>query len=357
MKKLLGMALGLLSTLQAQTVELTAQQEKDWQIKTEMPISSTTLPLGEFIAEVTTPPQQLYTITLPFEAQVKKLYVASYESVKKGELLAEVTGKDWIAIQQQCIENAIEFKHHGHLAERKNRLCKEDIIPKKECHEANAEHQSDKIKVAASKELLRGYGASESMINDLFSNLKIAQSIPIRSEVSGKLLELNLRVGKSTSPSDTLFVVQQEGALWLESDVSAQKAIQLSENQKVNIHFANQSFESKVLLLAPTINATNQTQKVRFSLPKESKILSGMRDTAMISIEHRAFKVAKKSVINNGGKNILFLHSTKGYEPLEVEILAEDTNFYYLAENPKLQTPIATTSIAILKGLMEGKDE
>lgn len=356
-KPLLLVGLGLLSMLNAQTIELTAQQEQDWQIITQTPKVSTTLPLGEFMAEVTTPPQHFSTITLPFEAQVKKLYVASFDSVKKGQLLAEVTGKDWIGIQQKFIEDSIELKHHGHIAERKNRLCKEEIIPKKECLDANAEYQADKIKVAASKALLRGYGASEQMVNNLATNLKISPTIPLRSNVNGKVLELNVQAGKTTMPSDALFTLLKEGALWLESDMLAQKAKHLIAGQNVQITFDGETFQGRVLLHSPTIDPENQTQKVRFSLPNSEKLLSGMRNPATITQTQQRLKVAKTSVINLDGKQSVFLKTAKGYDALEVTIVAEEGSNYYLQDMPKLHSPIATSSLLILKSLMEGEDE
>ncbi len=68
------------------------------------------LPLGEFIAEAVTPPSLLHTISLPFEANVKKLNVAKYQEVTKGYVLAEVTGTEWIGIQQKAIAEAIEYQ-------------------------------------------------------------------------------------------------------------------------------------------------------------------------------------------------------------------------------------------------------
>lgn len=171
-KLLLGLSISLLM-LEATPLTLTKEQEKDWQIKTQKIERSHALALGEFMAEVTTPPQQLHSVSLPFEAQIKKLYVAQYEPIKKGQLLADVTGREWIEIQKRFIADAIELKHHGHLAERKRPLCEEGIIPKKECTSANAEHQADKIKVAASKALLRGYGASKKAFTTFFLSLKL----------------------------------------------------------------------------------------------------------------------------------------------------------------------------------------
>jgi hypothetical protein len=288
---------------------------------------------------------------------VRRLFVANYETIKKGQFLAEVTGKDWIELQQRFIADAIELKHHGHIAERKNRLCKEQIIPKKECISANAEYKADKIKVSASKALLRSYGADKTLINNLFEHLKIAPTMTIHANGAGRIIQLNAQTGKSISPSEALFVIQKEEALWLEANMLVYKSTNLDDKADVHINFKHQTFKSKLLLHAPTINPYDQTQKVRFSLPKNSKLLTGMRGTVKISIDKPTLKVAKKSVISYNDDEVVFIKDTKGYTPVVINILGEDENFYYIKDTPKLNLPIATTSIAILKSLMESQDE
>ena len=343
--------------LEAKTLELNEQQLKDWQIKTAVAKSIDTLPLGSFMAEVVTPPQYLYSIALPFEAQVKKLNVANYDLIQKGQLLATVTGHDWITIQQQFIQDSIELKHHKHVAERKNRLCNEEIIPKKECTAANAEYKADKIKFATAKALLRGYGADEKIINNLFRKLKISQTIPVRSEFSGKLLKLNVRVGKSTQPSESLFVIQKEGALWLEADLLIKNARQLQDGQVVTLNFSDEAFQSTVLLHAPQINVENQTQKVRFSLPNSKSFVTGLRDMLKISKKHMALKIPKKSVISLGGAEVVFVQNDKGFEPIAIKVVGEENNNYFVEMNSALNKPIVQTSVAILKSMMESEDE
>ncbi len=75
------------------------------------------------------------------------------------------------------------------------------------------EYRADRIKVSASKALLRVYGADEKMIRELFENLQISQTLKVHSDVDGKVVELNARSGKSLSPSEALFVIQKDGAL------------------------------------------------------------------------------------------------------------------------------------------------
>lgn len=344
-------------TLTAGNIVLTPEQEENWQIKLEIPQTSQRLPLGEYVTQVVTPPSLLHTISLPFEANVRKLHVANYQEVKKGDILAEVTGTEWIETQQKAIADAIEFKHHEHLAERKNMLCKEEIIPEKECVAANAELAADKIKVAASKALLESYGASDEMIMSLFKNLTLSQTIQLRSSVAGRIVELHATPGKSTSPSDALFIIQEEGPLWLESAIEAKSTQNLREGQKVQVAFNNNTFDTTILQLSPVINPQNQTRLVRFLIPLDIHAFSGLRTNAKINIVQESLKIEKKSVIKDGKDQIVFVKTKNGYSSVAIEVLAEDNRHYYIKPSTLLQNKIAVSSLAVLKNMLGGDDE
>ena len=344
-------------TLSAQNITLTPEQEENWQIKVETPQSSKRLPLGEFITEVVTPPSLLHTISLPFEANVKRLNVAKYQEVTKGHILAEVTGTEWIGIQQKAIADAIEFRHHTHLTERKNMLCKEEIIPQKECVAANAELKTDKIKVAASRALLKSYGASDEMIATLFKDLKLSQTIQVKSTVDGRVVQLHATPGKSTSPADALFVIREKGLLWLESDIEAKRTLGLQEGQKVQITLGNNTFDTTILQLSPVINPQNQTRQIRFLVPSDINILSGLRSSAKITLSQESLKIRKTSVIKEGEAQIVFIKNKEGYTAMPIDILAEDDTYYFVKPSPGLQNKIAVSSVAILKNMLGDDNE
>jgi cobalt-zinc-cadmium efflux system membrane fusion protein len=355
-KQLLLLAL-LTSVISAKNIQMTPEQEKNWQIKVEAPQNSKRLPLGEFIFEVVTPPSLLHIISLPFEANVKKLNVAKYQKVTKGSVLAEVTGTEWIAIQQKAIADAIEFRHHTHLTERKNMLCKEEIIPQKECVAANAELETDKVKVAASKALLKSYGASDEMIMTLFKDLTLSQTMKIKSSIDGHIVELHASPGKSTSPSDALFIIQEKGSLWLESNLEARLTDNLQEGQKIQISRGNKTFDTTIMQLSPVINPENQTRQIRLSAPSDINIVSGLRTSAQLTIFRNNLRVQKTSVIKQGDTQIVFIKTKEGFTAVPVTILAEDDNYYYLEISDRLQHKIAINSIAILKNMLGDSDE
>lgn len=343
-------------SLQAGDIVLTVEQEENWQIKVKAPQSSQKLPLGEFIARVVTPPSLLHTISLPFDANVKKLNVANYQYVKEGQILANVTGTEWIATQQKAISDSIELKFNEQRVERKNMLCKEEIIPQKECTAANAELEAYKIKVLASKALLESYGASDEMITTLFKELKLSQTIPLTSTVSGRIIELHATPGKSTSSEDALFIIQEKGSLWLESDIEVSRTGGLKEGQKVQITLANNTFDTTILQLSPVINPQNQTRQVRFLVPLDIDVFAGLRTTAKITLSHESYKIKKNAVIKDGDTQIVFVKTKEGYSSVSVKILAEDDRYYYVETSSELKNKIAVTSLAVLKN-MSGEDD
>jgi len=357
MKKQLFILGVLFSMATAQEVSLTEEQEKNWQISMEKPLVSSMLPLGDFVAQVVTPPSLLHTISLPFEANIKQLNVAMYQEVKKGEMLAKVTGTQWISIQQEAIANVIAFRHQEQLNTRKNILCKEEIIPQKECVAANAQLESAKIKVSASKALLESYGASEQMISMLFKALKLTPTMNVISSVEGRVVVLGATPGKSTNPSDALFVIQTKGQLWLESDIEAKRVKGLQEGQEVRIGLDGTTFDTEILHISPVINAQNQTRQVRFVIPKDIDIVAGLRGNAYISFAKKSVKISKTSVIKSGDKQIVFVKTTKGYRDVMIEILSEDNSYYFIQPILGLEAGIASSSVAILKNMLGDSDE
>lgn len=357
MKKLLFITL-IPFMIHAKELTLSPQEIATWGIKEAAPQSVSSVPLGSFIVEVTTPPTLIQTISLPFEAQVVSLNTALYQKVKKGDLLAKVTGTEWISAQKAAISDAIELRHHTHTAERKNKLCKEEIIPKKECIAANAELRTDKIKVAASKALLKSYGATPQMIQNLFTNLKIYPTIPIISPCDGTIIALNAYPGKSTAPSSALFVIQKKGAYWLESDLPLDKTKMLKEKENVLLNIEGKQYKSKVIQIAPILNQQNQTRHIRLSIPGQSDLLPGLRTNATLILQKETLKLPQKSVIKYDGKHTVFIKKGDKFVNVPVTVLGEDSTHYYIKPSPELQNAkVVTTAVAVLKNMLGADDE
>lgn len=357
MRFILPFIIFLIVHLHAEVITLTPAEEKNWDIQTQLLQSSPIFPLGEFIGEVTPPPSLIQSISLPFDAMVQQLYIAKYQQVKKGELLARVTGSAWIDAQQQAIKAAIALKEQMTITKRKRLLCQEGIIPQKECIAAEAALEVLSIKRDASKALLESYGAHDETVEELFQTLKISPVLDIVSPYNGTITIHNATPGKNLSSSETLFVIYQEERQWIESKIEARFATLLEKNQPVQITFRGETFETEVVERASVIEPESQTLLVRFRVPKEVSLPSGLRANAVISIKAPMLKIPKNAVINLGTKKTVFVKRDSGYRPLPVEINAEDEYAYYISDDKAYHYAVAVSSVAILKNLIGDENE
>jgi hypothetical protein len=339
--------------LYSQTITLTTEQEKTWNIKSEKPTLSTMLPLGEFSAQVITPPSLIQTVTLPFEVHTKQFFVSLYDKVQKGQLIAEVSAMAWLEAQQSAINDFLDLENTRQKNERNKMLCKDGIIPQKACIESETNYKQLVAKQNASVALLKNYGANEMTVHTLFETLQVAPVLKINALDDGTVTFLNT----SSSSSEALFILHKEGVLWLESAMEASYAQYLHIGQTAHIRFNGKVFDAKILQRAFIVDPLTQTQTVRFEIAKEISIAPGIRANAQIAVPMNLYKISKTSVITYQNKPIVFIKHAQNYTIQEVDILGEDGTYYYSNTALDLHTPIATTSVAILKNLIGNTDE
>ncbi|OHD96605.1 MAG: hypothetical protein A3E21_08750 [Sulfurimonas sp. RIFCSPHIGHO2_12_FULL_36_9] len=356
MKKTIILQMMLSISLVA-NVTLTPQEEKNWQIQTALAQEVTHVPLDEYMMRVTTPPKLLHTISVPYEAQVIQLNKANFESVNKGEVLGLLNSPQWIEAQKEAIATWVELSRSENEASRKSKLCKEGIIAQKECLIADAEVKTDKIKLLASETVLKSYGTSDEMIKILFKDLTIFPKIELRSAVKGVIVQTDIEVGKNISSSSALFTIKIDGEDWIESDLPQAIADKLKSSKEVIITIAGKEIKSKVLLLSPLLNPTNQTRYVRFSLPKEADLLVGLKTKATLSIQRKALLINKKAIVQDGQNTVVFIKEAQTYRTLKVDVIAENRQMCYLEYNAELKKPIAIGGTSILQNmLIQGKE-
>jgi cobalt-zinc-cadmium efflux system membrane fusion protein len=338
-------------------ITLTPQQEKDWSVITQKPERSAITPQSTLLIEVVTPPQLLQTVSLPNEVTVTKLHVNLYDTVKRGDALVDVSSPQWLEAQKSAISSSIEYTQALQNDKRKQSLCHEQIIAKKECITSHATLLSSKNALQAAKELLSAYGASAQTIKTVTTKFKVYPTLTITSSATGTIIQNSTAIGKSFSAFEPLMIIKKEGDLWIEGALGVQESLALHNNQRVTLKVDTKQFESKVLNIAPVINSTNQTRNVRFLLSQSLGFFTGLKTQATLYLHQESLKVPKKALIKNEDETIVFVKEKNHYRSVAVTIVAQEGDFSYLKPLKILQQPIATTSIAILKSMMERDNE
>ncbi len=356
MKKIILLFTTLLS-LNAAQITVTAEQEKDWHITTETLTTSAITPQATLFVKVVTPPQLLKTLSLPNEVTVTSLHVNLYDSVKRDDALVSVSSPRWLETQKNAISNSIDYSDALQTDQRKQMLCDEQIIAKKECIASHSMLLRAKNTLKASKELLSAYGATPKIIDSITKNLKVYSTLTLYSSVDGNIIESNAAIGKSLNAFEPLFTIKKSGNLWLEGALTAKDAAVLHNGDTVTISIDEHRFKSTVLNIAPFMNTKNQTRNVRFSIHEEATLLPGLRTSATLYLHKESIKIPKKALVQDGNSAIIFIKNGNNYSSVAVTVLSQEGDYYYLKPQTALQKPIAVNSVLILKSMMENSNE
>jgi len=338
-------------------IVVSQKQQRDWHILTRELNTTSITPEATLYIGVITPPKLLKTLSLPNEVTISDLHVNLYDSVDKGDALVSVSSLPWLSVQKDAISSSINYDNIFQINQRKQMLCDEQIIAKKECIASEAALQEAQNRLKAAKELLHAYGASDKQITAITKQYKVYPTLTLYSQASGHIIDLKTGIGSSIEAFSPILTIQQEGNLWIEGALSTRHAALLRRGDQVTLEVDSHQFPSTVLNIAPYINVKNQTKNVRFSVEKETTLLPGLQTSATLYLHVNSIKIPKKALLQDGENNIVFVKTPQGYRSVTVTIMSQKGDDYYLKPQADLNEPVAVNSILILKNMMDSSDE
>ncbi len=140
--KTLMIMMAVFGSLLAQSIAITPEQERNWQLQVSTPELLKGQFLDEIVGTVEVPTRLLHTVSIPFDVKILRLMANQYESLPQGAPLARVGGNAWLQMQQNLINLAIALNESRIEHDRKLLLCNEGIIAAKECIRSQASFES-----------------------------------------------------------------------------------------------------------------------------------------------------------------------------------------------------------------------
>lgn len=357
MKTLLFLITLLSTFLSAQTLSLSEQQIDNWRLHVKSPQKVERQFLAEIVGSVEVPTKLIHSISIAYNMKIQRLFVNRYEQIQKGQSLALVGGSSWIQMQQNLINQSILLHEVSLENERKILLCDEGIIPKKECIRSQASYESTLAQFQSAKSSLLLFGIDEVFVEKIEKSKIIEREFEIRAPISGLLYEMDVQVGQSVEASEPLFTIYAKGDLWLSANIAQNKAEFLHNNQEVILKYRNREIDSKVVSLAPIVDAQTQTVPVRFLIDKSEALNIGLKATFSLSTKDAAVKIPKSWTVMEGKRFLIFIQTAKGFEVKNLTISSEDSQYYYSNDLSLLEKKIVSSGVAALKGMLGEEDD
>ncbi len=319
--------------IEENSVELSADQLKEINGKTENTQFADYSASIKCTGKIGFPNSFEHSIHSPIEGIISDLpYKVEGNSVKKGEELCRIKNLEIIKIQRDYAENYSNLKKSEAEFVRLQSLLKENSISKKEFDMAEAEFMKNKAYLLASEKSLEFLGISIQKIK----NGIIEDYISIKSPSDGIITEININSGFYANNNTLLFKIQNRTHPHLELEIFSKDINKISVGDSFNYTLSsnpNQVFKGVISVISSQYNNNSSIRVHGHPITEPSEIKNAEFLNAEINIKAiEAIRVGKKSLISEKEKNYVLILEKNKLSKVEVVVLGEDQNWYYLGK-------------------------
>jgi len=261
------------------------------------------------VATIQVNERQLHTVSPRFEGWIQKLYVnTTGQLVRQGEPLLEVYSPDLVTTQQE------------YLIAWKGVQAVKGASPEVEA--------SMRTLVDSALQRLRNWDISEAELQRLQQEGKARQSITLRAQASGVVMEKKAVAGMRFMPGEMLYQIADLSSVWVLADVFEQDLGLVRMGQSVKIRFdayPDKAFTGKVTFMYPTVMPETRTAKVRIELPNPAGLLKPAM-YARVEIASgrgrgKVLAVPDSAVLDTGTRQLVLVQRGEGaFEPRPVKL-------------------------------------
>lgn len=233
---------------------------------------------------------RLAHVTPRIPGRVETVHADLGDQVRKGQVLAVI---DSIELGQ-AKSDYLQAKAHEELSrqnyEREEGLFAERISSEKEMLVAKAAHLESVARLRNSEETLRLYGLEKQQIETLSYDEGKTSLLPVRSPLSGRVVEKHVTVGELITPEKSTFAIADLGHVWIWIDVYEQdlRNVHLEDDVSVAVDaYPGELFGGQVSYVSHQVDADTRTVRARIDVDNpEYKLRPGMFARVTLSDPH-----------------------------------------------------------------------
>jgi cobalt-zinc-cadmium efflux system membrane fusion protein len=276
----------------------------------------------------------------PVDGKVIEVFVQIGDRVGSGKELAHmispIVHEAWAAYRKAVAERRraqSELKLAVQSDERAARLLADKAISEQEAQRAHANRVSAEeslniveTEIRRAEEELEHLGVT----NKEDPTGESGEQIPVRSPLSGVVLEKLITEGGAVTPGAPLFVVSDLSNLWALAEIDETALPHVRSGAPVEVRvtaYPTDVFPGTITWVADTVNPKTRRITVRCALPNPTgRLKPDMYATVMLGEgEPRPIVVVPSQAVQDiGGKSVVFVETARGrYERRDVTVGAD----------------------------------
>lgn len=339
-----------------ENIAISAEQAASLGIKTIAVVSVTQGAGAGFPAKAVIPNNQLRVIGAPLGGIVESVQVAAGQSVKKGQILAELKSPSLVDEQRQFL-NALSASQVARSAmSRDNELLREGIIAKSRYQSTQSASTQAEADLEEKRQSLALFGMLPEEIKALETGHKITNTLKITSPLEGFVLEQMAIAGQRVEAASPLYKLGSLTPMWIEINMPASQAARVKEGDVVSIQ--NSGASGKVIAVGKSLDSANQTIMVRAEIGENAEKLHP-EQLVVATVELAAngtkqWQLPPSAVARQDGKPYVFVKTPEGFRAQEVKVENENSTAITISGSLADNDQVAVDGVLAVKGKWQG---
>lgn len=276
----------------AGTVEISPRMQQSLGIRTAPVARSSMAPALSMVANVAYNEREVVLVQARSNGFIERLHVrAPFDTVRKGQVLAELLVPDWVAAQEEYFA-AVRMKNAPEL-------------------------------VAAALQRMRLAGMDEAQVGRVIAGGKVQARVAVLAPASGVVTELLAREGMGVAAGATLYRINGLGSVWINAEVPEAAASRVQRGAAVTVRTGDGEVAGRIAALLPEVAGDTRTLKARIELANPgARLAPGMFATVLLPGAAGAdvLTVPTEAVIATGKRTVVMVMDAEGsYRPVDVE--------------------------------------
>ncbi len=284
------------------------------------------------------PPQNLVSVSAPLGGFVKSTDLLQGMHVNKGQIIVVMEHPNYIQLQQDYLESAIQLSFLEQEYNRQLDLSIENVNALKSLQQAKSNYFGAKAKVHGLKARLKLVNINPTDIE----NGEIKSTVNITTPISGFVSQVNVNIGMHVNPTDIMFRIVDTEHVHAEAQVFEKDIPKLKIGQVVRVTLSNETKErlAKVFLIGKEITAERTVRVHCHFAGEDENLIPGTYFSALIETSSNSVAaVPNSALVNFEGKTFVFVLNDSAkhlYSLMGVKAGPSDNGFVEIDFNGKI---------------------
>jgi membrane fusion protein, heavy metal efflux system len=262
-------------------------------------------------AKVMANPTSVVHIYPPISGRVVALKVLPGQEVSKGQEIGILQSSDAAQTRSDFEKAKIEAARADLQLQRAKELLQHEVMAQRDYDDLKAADDADHAELERARQALHILGFSENDTSDV---------IPLRSPISGVVLDVGTAAGelqRSLDNATAIATIADINSIWVVGDLYPRDVGSIKVGEPVDITvtgYPGEVFHGTINNISDAVDPTSLTLKVRVVLPNpQHRLKPQMYATIAITNQKgTAIVVPSTAVIQNGRQTFVFVETSPG---------------------------------------------